>query len=175
MEHLSADELHIIVGHIPFHHVAAGHPFVFPDSFVTLDADEVLAGCRQVAVRPGGCHFERVVVLEAAGSLLDHCEYFRERRVEFAGVHLEAFLLEVVDLFPEGLALVVVEGLDLGADAGHLIFIFGRLAAYVVADDIDAVTQLVVALAFELGGDGVDLLFEALPERTHSAYALIAE
>ena len=81
MENDTADELDIVVNHVPGDFVAAGHPMVLPDGLVVLDMDEIL-GYAEVAVEIGGCHRDRFILLEAPGSRLHDGEglrkYFRE-------------------------------------------------------------------------------------------------
>ena len=54
VKHLAADELNIVMHHIPFGKIAAGHPFIFVDGLVALNGDEVLALSRQRAVGVSG-------------------------------------------------------------------------------------------------------------------------
>ena len=46
----TADELHVVMDHVPGNLVAAGDPVVLPDGLVVLDVDEIAAVGRQVAV-----------------------------------------------------------------------------------------------------------------------------
>ena len=81
VEHDTADELHVIMAHVPLNHVAAGHPAVLVDGFVSVDGDAfALSG--QVAVVLRGRHGDGLVLLEAAGSLLHHGEGLRQYVVE---------------------------------------------------------------------------------------------
>ena len=77
MEHDTADELHAVVDHVPFDFVAAGHPVVFPDGVVAVDAYEVAALSGEVAVELCGLNHDGLVGCEACGGLADHCEHFR--------------------------------------------------------------------------------------------------
>ena len=77
----TADELHVIVAHIPLDHVAAGHPAVLIDGLVALDGD-AFTFCGEVAVVLRGRHGDGFIVLEAAGGLLHHGEGLRLDLVE---------------------------------------------------------------------------------------------
>ena len=81
VEHLAADELDVVVNHVPLGEVAAGHPFVFVDGHVAVYGDEVLAVGGELSVGVGGGDLDGVVLLEAAGGLLDDGEDFREGTV----------------------------------------------------------------------------------------------
>ena len=175
VEHHAAYELHIVVYHVPLNHIASGHPFVLVNGLVAVDGDEVLPGHGETAVGVCSLHFDSVVLGEAASRLLDYGEDFGEGLVKFLGVHLEAVLAEVVYLLPEGFALVVVEGVDFGAYLVHAVLVGFGFAADVVADEVYAVAELVGSLAQELFRNRVYLFFEALPEGTHCALALVAE
>ena len=100
VEHHAADQLHVVVHHVPFHLVAAGHPFVFIDRLVAVDGDEVLSGAGKLAVGLGGGDFDSVVVFEAASRLLHHGKHFGEHAVEVFGVIVEHLFAEIVDLLP---------------------------------------------------------------------------
>ena len=148
---------------------------MFVDSLVAIDADEVFSGGGQLAVGLGCSDLDSLIVGKSAGSLLDHGEDFGESRIELAGIHLEAIIAQVIDFFPEGFALVVVESLDFGTYLGYLILIVGSFAADIIADDVDAVAQVIVRFLQELGGDRVNFLLQAIPEGAHGTLALISE
>ena len=65
----AAEELHVVVNHVPLRLVAAGHPVVVVDGLVALDVHEVMAGS-QFAVEVGGRHLHVGVVGEALGGAL---------------------------------------------------------------------------------------------------------
>ena len=169
VEHHTADQLHIVVHHVPCHHVAAGHPAVLVDGLVAVDSDEVLALQGQLAVGLGGRHLDSLVVGEAAGSLLDHGEHLGQRGVKILGVVLEHFFARVIDLLPQGLALVIIQTVDLAAYFGYAVFVFAGVAADIVADHVDTAAKLVMTQRCQLLADGVDLVVQAVPQRTYCA------
>ena len=63
----TADELHIVMHHIPRNLVSAGHPMVAPDCFVSVDGDEVLSGGGQGAVEIRGGHLDKLLLRKTAG------------------------------------------------------------------------------------------------------------
>ena len=112
VENDTTDELHIVVDHIPGDFVSAGHPFVFPDSLVPFDGDELASLDGEFAVKVGGGHLDGLVGGET-GCGLTHCgEHDGEMLVELVLKGVEDFLLVLVDFIPEGLTLVEGELLD---------------------------------------------------------------
>ncbi len=153
----------------------AGHPGIAVYGLVALDGDEVLAGGGELAVGPGGRHLDGLVLLKPARRLLHHGEDLGKGLVELARIHLEHLLAQVVDLAPEGLALLIVEGLDLLADLGHALLVVVALAAYRVAYHVDAVAKVVVGYFGYLGAHRVDLFLKPLPQGPDGTLALVAE
>ena len=82
VEHHAAEELHIVMDHIPADVVAAGEPVRRIDRLVALDFDEVLGG-GQLPVEIVGRDFDRFVLGEAAGRILHDGESFGQEFVEF--------------------------------------------------------------------------------------------
>ena len=100
VEHDTANELYVVVYHVPGDFVAAGNPVVLVYRFVALDGNEVAALTCKLTVGVGSCHFDGLVGSESCGSLA-HCgEYCREHSVEFFLVCLKNILLALVYLVP---------------------------------------------------------------------------
>ena len=96
MEDNTADELDVVVDHVPGNHVAAGHPVVEVDGFVVAvaagDDVDVVASDGEFAVVVGGGYDDFGVLGEAAGGFLDHAEGFGEDVVEdFLGFLVRVF------------------------------------------------------------------------------------
>ena len=149
--------------------------FVFVDGLVSVDSHKVLACGGETAVTVGGRHLYGVILLEAARCLLHHRENLGERGVKITRVFGEHFLAELVYLLPEGFALVIIERLDLRANFLHPLLIVGGFAADIALDSLDAATQLIVRYIAYLLRDGIDFCIEAVPERTHGAFRLVAK
>ena len=115
----AADELYVVVHHVPFYFVAAGHPPVAPYGFVAFDAHEVAALACKASVEFGGGDFDGVVMGETGGGCA-HCgENDGEMFVQFVLECLEDVFLVAVDVVPEVLSLVerqtlhfVAQGVD---------------------------------------------------------------
>ena len=131
MEDNTADELDVVVDHVPGDHVAASHPVVEVDGFVVAvaagDDVDVVASDGEFAVVVGGGYDDFGVLGEAAGGFLDHAEGFGEDVVEdFLGFLVRVFF-ELVDLFVDAFFFVdghVVLFLDAEAEGGELLFFF---------------------------------------------------
>ena len=63
----TADELHVVMDHVPGDLVAAGEPVVLPDGLVPVDMHEIAALRGELLVEVRSGHFNEFVLLEAAG------------------------------------------------------------------------------------------------------------
>ena len=146
MEHRTADQLHIVVHHIPGDHIAAGHPAVAPDGIVAVHVDEIVAGA-QVTVEIGGLHADPLVFLETARRRFDDGEGFRKHFVE----NLFYLFVNGLDQFVQFRSQFLLAGdLHLGVgqlftDLRHLLLFRRRIGAYFVAQCGALGTQAVVA------------------------------
>ena len=94
MEHGAAEELHVVVNHLPLQVVAACCPVVMIDGLVAVDGDEVLAGvASQFAVEVGSRHDCLFVLGKAAGGVLHNGEDLGAHLVECLLVDLERIFL----------------------------------------------------------------------------------
>ena len=151
MEHDTAYELYFVVGHVPLHFVAAGHPAVFPYSFVALDGDELAALTGEVAVELGCGHLDGVACSESLCCLAHGGEDEGKIFIEFVFDDVEDFLLVSINLVPERLALVERQSLYFGAQ-----FCYGFVVGFCCLGDIGAYTvdtcaQTVVVEFLNLG------------------------
>ena len=159
VEHHAAEQLHVVVDHVPFRVVAAGEPVCRVNGLVALDGDEILRR-RQVAVEVVCRHHDRLVLCETARRILHNGECLGKDLVE----HLLDFLVDAlgrfVDLLRNFLLLFELRfglfeygfqlddaGLVRGDEVGDLLF--QRFAVR---------AQLVVGEFLDRGVDGLDLL-----------------
>ena len=102
----SAEQLAVVVDHIPRDRVAAGHPAVTVNGFVSVDTDEVLFG-GQVAVEICRGHYDLAVLCKTAARIFhdserfgqDFVEFFLDFAVDLLGqmVYLARYILFVVE------------------------------------------------------------------------------
>ena len=105
VEHDAAEELHVVVDHVPLHVVAAREPVRGVDGLVALDGDKVLRG-REVAVEVVGRDDDCVVLCEAARRILHDGEGLGQQFVELLLDLLVDALRRLVDLLRDLLLLV---------------------------------------------------------------------
>ena len=125
MQHDTADDLAVVVHHVPSDHVAASHPAVLVVGLVAHDGDVLVFGC-QLAIEVGGSHLHGLVFAEVFGGGLHHRERLGQDLVQRLFDVVELQLFQLVDLVVEFLLLVglhVGVGFGLGfqlGDFGHL-------------------------------------------------------
>ena len=99
VEHDAAEELHVIVHHIPCDFVTTRHPMVVVESFVAINLDKVKTRVgSQVLVELGGGHFGGLVLGKTTGCRFDNREGLGEDIGQRDFVLLTDFLLEFVHL-----------------------------------------------------------------------------
>ena len=101
----TADELHVVMDHVPGNLVAAGDPVVLPDGLVVLDVDEIAAVGRQVAVEVRRCDRDGLVLRKAAGGGFHDGEGLGEDLVETLLDGVVLVLDELVGFGGEGFLL----------------------------------------------------------------------
>ena len=132
VQHDTANDLAVVVHHVPSHHVAARHPAVLEVGLVAFDGD-VVVFCGQLAVEVGGGHFHHFVFAEVFGCGLHYRERLGKDFVQRFFDVVELLFLEFVDLVVELLLFVglhVGVGFGLGFQLGN----FGHLGSGLVLD-----------------------------------------
>ena len=173
MQHHAAEELHVVVHHVPFRVVAAGNPMVLVDSLVALDAHKVLRG-GEFAVEVGGGHGDFLVLREAACRFLHDGEGIRQCGVEGFLVTLEHFLFEFVYLVEDDFAVFDRRVLNLGVEGGNLFLdVVGR-GLNGLLQFLGFAAQAVVGEFFDAFGGFFHFVHPRLYE-FHVARGLVAE
>ena len=127
MQYSTANQLYVIVNHVPLHVIAAGYPVVLVDGLVAFDAHEVACG-GQFAVEIIGSDNEFFVLGEAACSILDNGEGDGLHLVEGFFHAVEYFLLQFVNLVEDDLTLFDGCLFDFGLQVRNLFFqVVGRV------------------------------------------------
>ena len=163
MEHHAAEELHVVVHHLPFQVVAAGCPVVVVDGLVAIDGDKVLARVAgQFAVEVVGRDDGLLVLCEAACRLLDDGIDLGHHLVEGLLVFLEGLFLYLVYLGEDVGTFVDGGVLDGGLQAFYLLFLGFCGSLHLLSDFLCACSEGVIVQYLHLGRDSLYLLYERL-------------
>ncbi len=159
VEHHAAEELHVVVDHVPPQVVAAGGPVGGVDGLVALDAHEILRR-GQVAVEVVGRDHHLVALGEAARRVFHDGEGLGQDLVELL---LDAFvdaLGGLVDLLGDALLLVErrLGQLEAGLQLDDAGLVFGDEVGDGLFQRLAARAQLVVRQRLDRGVDGFDFL-----------------
>ncbi len=158
VQHHAANQLHVVVHHVPCNHVAAGHPMVLVNGFVLpvvagYDAHAVaLHGQRAVVV--GGGHHHLLVLGKAACRLFHHAEGFGQYVVQHFLRLVIRLLLKFVYLLVYLLLLGhghVIFLLDAQPQGAQLLLLGLHLFANALLELYGLGTQLVVSQFLNLG------------------------
>ena len=104
MQDDAAEELYVVVNHVPRHVVATGHPVVLIDGLVALDAHKVVRG-GQLAVKVGSRHLDFGIFAEAPRRVLHDGKSFGQGLVQCLFVTVEHLLFQFVDAVENHLAV----------------------------------------------------------------------
>ena len=163
VQHHAAEELHVVVDHVPLQVVAAGQPVSSVDGLVALDGHEILLG-GQVAVEVVRRHDHRVVLGEAARRVLHDGESLGQNLVQLLLDLLVDALHGLVHLLRVG--LLVGERDVVALEFGLQVDDVGLVAGDGVGDPLHeggrTGAQLVVRKGFDRGVDRLDLLHVGL-------------
>ena len=158
-QHHAAEELAVVVDHVPLHVVAACHPVIGVHGLVALDGNEVFRR-GQLAVEVVGRHCDRVVLREAARRVLHDGEGLGQDFVELVLDPVVDALGRLVDLLRDFLLLLErrlgqFEPCFQLDDAG---FVRGDVVGDLLFEPLAAGAQLVVREGLDRGVDSLDLL-----------------
>ena len=162
MEHNAADELHIIVHHIPNHLIATCHPAIFIDSFIAVDSDKIFALSCEFAVEVGGRHFNSFITGKSTCCLSDESKHFGKIFIKLPFKDIENIFFDVVDFRPIRLALVVVNRFDRFFDIDNLLSLIGNTALNGVAYLSYLATQIIVGEPLKSGVNLIDFCYNRL-------------
>src|SRR5690606_941269 len=94
----TANQLYVIVNHVPGYRCSGSHPGVLPDGLLSLNFDMWMQ-CSQFPVVVERADFQTFVLCEASGSFLDYSESLRQDlHKNFFKLFIAAFF-KLIDLF----------------------------------------------------------------------------
>ena len=126
MQYHTAEQLDVVMYHIPCHLVAACHPVIVIDGFLAVYLNEVVAciGCH-VAIALGGGHFYRLALRKTTCGGFYYCKRLRQQLHQDDFVLLLDLFLQIVNLLIDFFAFVYLQCLYRGAQLGNLCFLGG--------------------------------------------------
>ncbi len=134
MQDNATDELHIVMHHIPFYEVTAGHPFVGILSFVTHDVYVIEFG-GQLAVVVSGRNLHNIILFKAAGGNTHYGKSLGKYLVEHHFYLSCDFFLQLVYFVPIFFLFVDIH-LGIILDARLHFVDFGLLFLYSFLDNL---------------------------------------
>ena len=173
VKHGTAEELHVVVHHVPLQVVAAGHPVVLVDGLVALYAHKVFRG-GQLTVEVVGRNHHFLVLGKAAGGLLHNAEGHGKHLVEGALINLENLFLYLVHLIEDALALVDGRLFDGGFQIQYFLFLLLGRILHIALYLFRLGAKGVVVQCLYLGIRGFHFLHNRL-DQFHVTTRLVAE
>ena len=158
-QHHAAEELAVVVDHVPLQVVASGHPVRGVDGLVAVDGHEILRG-GQLAVEVVGRNHDRVVLCEAAGRILHHGEGLGQDLVEFVLDLVIDALGEVIDLLRDLFLLLErrLGPLEFALEFDDAGLVCGDVVGDLLLEVLAAGAEFIVRKRLDRGVDGLDLL-----------------
>ena len=123
MEHHAANQLHVVVDHVPDHFVSCRHPLVVPNGFIALNLHIGFGSCK-FSVTRGSSYFQLSYFFKSSGGFFDDGKGGRHHLVQHLFQFGVALLFQGVDLVEELVFLVYClrrQGLYLSSDIGDFI------------------------------------------------------
>ena len=134
MQNDTAEELHVVVDHLPLKVVATGSPVVVVNGLVAVDGDKVLAWVgSQVAVEFCGSNHSLFVGGKTLGCLLDDGKHLGHHLVELILEDVKDFLFNLVDLCKDIGTLVDGRILDFCLQVVNLLALCSDRFLYVLS------------------------------------------
>ena len=160
MQYHAAEQLYVIVHHIPRYFVSACHPVILVYGFVAFDMHEVVSFGGKVAVELGGRNLYFFIFGKTFGCRFYESEDLWQGIVESFLIFVENGFLDFVDLFPHIFAFVVLDAFYVVLDFGDTCFFRGNAFLYLFPYVGNSATQFVVVQRFDFcifGQNPVDI------------------
>ena len=157
MQHDTADQLHIVVYHVPNDLITTGHPVIGINSFVAFDMYKIMV-YRQAPVKIICRNLDSFILAESTRRLFHHSENFGKRFVETIFYFFQYLFLDFIDFFPCRLAFIVIERFYMLFQFGDTFTVIGHRILNMLFHHIDTVTQLIVRQFFKFGRNSLYFL-----------------
>ena len=158
VQHYATYQLHVVMHHVPLYFIATGHPVVAVYCFVTVNGQKVFPLCCKLAVEVAGRHFYGRVLRKSTGGIFHYCKHFGQHLVKNILGAVEYLLFNLVDLFPQRLALVIFEFFNIGLQFGYLLALRSHILLDTRTDCGHSTTQLIVRQFLDFRVHSLDFL-----------------
>ena len=143
----TAEELDVVVHHVPFHLVASGYPMVLIDRLVAFDAYEVMAG-RQVTIEIRRCDRNLFVLHETTRRILDDGKGFGQHLFQHFFILIGNLLFDFIYFRPDRFAFFQFFFVDSLTQFFDAFFLFAHVIPYALADVCRTGAQFIVRERF---------------------------
>ena len=173
MEYCTAEQLYIVVNHVPYGVVTAGLPVVAVYRLVAVDAYKVEL-CGKLTVKVIGRDNDGLVLGKAACAVLHDCKGLGQRLIKCLVEHLEHLLLQLVNLVEDRFSLLKFRILDFCLQFCYSCTQFSSAALNLLLERCRCGTQLIVAKLRDSGVHSLHLVNPRL-NLAHVSACLVAE
>ena len=160
----SAEELDIVVNHVPGDFVSTGEPVVLVDGFIPVDADKIFPLCGEFTVSVCCRYGNGRVLSEAPCRILDNGKDLGQNLIQdrFNGF-IDVFF-ESVDFGGDSFLFVDFDvcRFEFGLEFGDSVFVFAEPFADKFFEGGDPCSQFIVREGLNLGVDGQDFIHDGL-------------
>ena len=158
MQDDATEQLHVIMHHVPGDFITSSHPMISIDSFVALDADEVVRR-RQVSVEVVGRNHHLAALREATGCILHNGKHLRKNLFQNYFHLVRDGLLNLIDLCPDGFTFFQLFVFDACAELVHFGAFIGHIVLDTLLDLIYFGTQFIVCKCLDRRINGLDFFY----------------
>ena len=144
VENNTTYELYVIVCHVPLNHIAACHPFILVNGFVTFNGHKVKLGGK-VTVKICCSYSYGFILLETTGCLTYNGKHLWKHTVKNLIHVVKRLLVKIVNFCIERSTVLKVSLLNLSLNLIYLCLCFCRHSAHLCLYGCGTLTELVIA------------------------------
>ena len=165
MQYYTAEELHVVVYHVPLEVIASGCPVVVVYGLVSVNCYKVvLRVCCQLTVEVGCRNYSLLVLGKSSCSVLDDTERCWHNLVKSLLVDVEHLFVELVDLVEYLLPFIDRGVFDSCLEFFNLGFLLLCRILNISLYLLSLGSQLVVAQFLNIGINSLDFLYQRLDQ-----------
>ena len=103
----TAEQLDIIMNHVPCHLIASGYPVILIDGFISFDMYKIMSQC-QFPVKRCSSHGDRFILSKTTGSIFYYRKYLGQYLIKNFLIFFKNRFLDLVYFFPNGFTFFVI-------------------------------------------------------------------